>query len=433
MKSSWSNWARTESADPVLVVSPKNPVEIQMAVRRALETGHAVKPIGASHSFTGIGATDGISLRFNNMRGLVDVDTTRDRVTLWAGTHLWELPQILDPLGLAIPNMGDIDAQTIAGATQTGTHGTGLRFGGLATGIVGLTLIDGTGEIVEIDESTPDLLSAAALSLGALGVITTITLQCVPRFLLCAEESPAQLEDVLNNYLEISRAADHFEFYWFPHTKSVRTKTNTRLRIEDPLVPLNRFSKWLDEEFVNNDLLRSVLAFEHRFPKTAPRINNLIESVSSRRTYTDLSYRVFVTKRRVRFKETEFAIPVEAIPDAMRDIDLMIERKKMRISFPIEVRNAKADSLMMSTAHERETGYIAVHRYHKDDEREYFNAIWQVLRSYEGRPHWGKMHDFNVADLEKNYPKLDNFLKIRNELDPDRVFSNPYLERILGK
>ncbi|HUH53773.1 MAG TPA: FAD-binding protein, partial [Microbacteriaceae bacterium] len=237
MTSSWSNWARTERANPVLMVSPRNPGEVQMAVRRALETGHAVKPIGASHSFTAIGATDGISLRFNNMRGLVDVDTTRDRVTLWAGTHLWELPQILDPLGLALPNMGDIDAQTIAGATQTGTHGTGLGLGGLATGIVGLTLIDGTGEIVEIDESNPDLLSAAALSLGALGVITTITLQCVPRFLLCAEESPAQLEDVLNNYLEISRTADHFEFYWFPHTKSVRTKTNTRLGVDEQPVP----------------------------------------------------------------------------------------------------------------------------------------------------------------------------------------------------
>ena len=429
----WINWARTERSTPTLTIAPDRIEHIVLAVVRALETGHTVKPIGGSHSFTGIGGTEGIRLDMRKLRGLISVDHERSRVTLWAGTFLWELPTILDPLGLALPNMGDIDRQTISGATQTGTHGTGLRYGGLATGIVGMTLVTGTGEVLEIDESDRALLDATALGLGALGIVVSVTVQCVPSFLLRAEESPDTLERVLRNYAELSRETDHFEFYWFPHTKHVRTKKNTRLDLSAGREPLSPVARWVDEELVNNTLLGGVLAAGRLMPGTIPSVNRVINGVSAKRTYTDRSHRVFVTSRRVRFTETEFSIPLEAVPRAITELDAMIERTGMRISFPIEVRNAPADTLMLSTAHGRETGYIAVHRYHRDDHREYFREAQAIMRDHGGRPHWGKMHNLDAEYFAQLYPRFSEFLTVRDRLDPNRVFTNPYLEQVLGR
>lgn len=432
MSATWRNWAKTERCSPVLTVAPHDVEQVQRTVRRAIETGHGVKPIGASHSFTSIGATDGIRIDMSHLRGLVSVDAERGRVTLWAGTHLWELPAILDPLGLALPNMGDIDRQTISGATQTGTHGTGLGLGGLATTIVGATVVTGTGEVLEVTEDDRDLLDAVALSLGALGVLVTVTLQCVPSFLLRAQEGTAPLQEVLDHYEEFSRAVDHFEFFWFPHTDTVRTKSNTRLPLSAGTQAPTRFARWLDEELVNNGLLGAVLNVERVLPRAVPAINRLVNGVSSVRDYTDVSHRVFVTQRRVRFAESEFAVPFEAVPQVMRDIGHMIERKGMNISFPVEVRNAKADNLMLSTAHGRETGYIAVHRFFKEDHRVYFSEVQAIMRSHGGRPHWGKMHTLGADYFAEQYPRFGEFAAVRERLDPHRVFANPYLDHVLG-
>lgn len=433
MTAMWRNWARTEESRPVLEVAPRTIDQVVLAIQRARETGHTLKPIGASHSFTAIGATDGVRLSMEGLRGLVDVDLERGRVTLWGGTHLWELPSILDPLGLALENMGDVDRQTITGATSTGTHGTGLGFGGISTQIVGATLITGTGEILDINENqNSELLPAIALGLGALGVIVTVTIQCVPRYLLRAVEAPAPFEEILESYEDRNRAADHFEFYWFPHTESTRTKTNTRLPIDSGANPLGRVAKFVDEEVMNNVMLGAVVGFERFVPSTTPTINRTIETVSSSRDYSDVSYRVFITNRRVRFREMEYALPLDAVPTALRELRAMIDRKGYRISFPVEVRAAAADNLLLSTAHGRETGYVAVHRYWRDPDHEYFREAEAILKAHDGRPHWGKMHTRDAESLRATYPKFDEFIAARNWLDPDRVFANPYLQRVLG-
>ena len=434
MTANWRNWARTEKSRPVLEVAPRSTEQVVRAVQRAIETGHTVKPIGASHSFTGIGATDGVRLGMERLRGLVDTDLKRGRVTLWAGTHLWELPAILNPLGLALENMGDIDRQTISGATSTGTHGTGLAIGGLSTRIVGATLVTGTGEVLAVSEHEhAELLPAVALGLGALGVLLTVTIQCVPRYLLHAVEAPAPFEQVLDEYEDRNRAADHFEFYWFPHTTGTRTKTNTRLPLEAGTRPLGRVSRFMDEEVVNNALLGAVVGFERLVPSTTPGINRAIETISSSREYCDESHRVFITRRRVRFREMEYALPIAVVPAALRELRELIERRDFRVSFPIEVRTAAADDLLLSTAHGRESGYIAVHRYWRDPDHEFFREAEAVLKAHDGRPHWGKMHTRDAESLRATYPRFDEFLAVRDRLDPDRVFANPYLDRVLGR
>lgn len=433
MTKTWRNWARTERSQPVLEVEPRSPDHVIAAVLRARETGHTLKPIGASHSFSAIGATAGVRINMTRLRGLVDADLQQGAATLWAGTHLWELPSILGPLGLALENMGDIDRQTIAGATSTGTHGTGLAFGGLASRIVGATLVTGTGELLTVNETeNAEMLPAVALGLGALGVLLTITIQCVPRYLLRAVEAPARFDEVLDSYEDRNRAADHFEFYWFPHTQDVRTKTNHRLALDDEVRPLGKLSRFIDEELVNNVALGAFVGVQHLLPKATPRMNRAISTVSSSRDYSDESHRVFATRRRVRFRELEYGLPLQLVPTALRELRELIDRRRFCVSFPVEVRAAAADELMLSTASGRETGYIAVHQYWRDTDPEYFREAEAVFRAHGGRPHWGKMHTREAQSLRESYPRFDEFLALRERLDPDRVFTNDYLARVLG-
>ena len=237
----WRNWARTEAVRPVRVERPATTEAVQRAVRAAATSGLRIKPVGAGHSFTGIAVAPGVQLDLTDLSGLIEADVATGRVTLAAGTRLHQLPALLAPYGLALPNMGDIDRQTIAGATSTGTHGTGLGFGGLATQIVAAKLVTGAGELLTVSETErPELLPAVRVGLGALGVLVEVTLQLVPRFVLHAVEEPEPLDSVLDGWLHRVRHADHFEFYWFPHTATALTKTNTRLPGDADRTPLSR-------------------------------------------------------------------------------------------------------------------------------------------------------------------------------------------------
>lgn len=429
----WRNWGRSEAVRPQRVERPASAEAVQRAVQAAASKGMRIKAVGAGHSFTGIAVAPGVQLDLEDVSGLLDVDLERGRVTLAAGTHLHQLPRLLRPHGLALENMGDIDRQTIAGATSTGTHGTGGSFGGLATQIVGLTLVTGTGELLHIDETeNAELLPAARLGLGALGVIVDVTLQCVPAYLLQAVERPEPLQAALDGYLERSAREDHFEFYWFPHTETALTKTNTRLPLTADRKPLSRTGRWVDDELLANGVYRGVCALGTVAPAVIPPFSRLAQRMTGNRDFTDVSPAVFVTNRTVRFTEQEYALPREAVPAALAEVKALIERRGWRISFPIEVRSAAADDIWLSTAYGRESGYIAVHRYYREDQREYFSAVEEIMVAHDGRPHWGKMHTRDEEHLRALYPRFDEFLAVRDRLDPERRFENAYLRRVLG-
>ena len=429
----WRNWARTESVRPLRVERPASVGAVQRAVLAAEASGLRIKPVGSGHSFTGIAVAPGVQLDLADLSGVIDADVATGRVTLGAGTPLHELPRLLAPYGLALPNMGDIDKQTIAGATSTGTHGTGLGFGGLATQIVAAKLVTGTGELLTVTETErAELLPAVRLGLGALGVLVELTLQLVPRFVLHAVEAPEPLEAVLEGWDDRVRAADHFEFYWFPHTDTALTKTNTRLSGDAPRKPLGRVSRWLDDELLANGVYRGICALATAAPGVTPFFARQVDKLTGDRDFADFSPAVFTTNRTVRFREMEYAVPLAAVPDAFREVRSLIERKGWRVSFPIEVRAAASDDNWLSTAHGRDTGYIAVHRYFREDSAEYFGAVEAIMRAYAGRPHWGKMHTQTAETLNGLYPHFADFVRVRDELDPGRRFANPYLERVLG-
>ncbi|MGO2747636.1 D-arabinono-1,4-lactone oxidase [Microbacterium sp.] len=430
----WQNWARSTTVKSARVERPRSPEGVQRAVQAAHAHGLPIKAVGAGHSFTGIAVAPGVLLELDDMQGLVSVDTERSRATLLAGTRLHRIPRLLAPYGLAMQNLGDIDRQSIAGAISTGTHGTGAGFGGLSTQIVGATLITAAGEFLTVNEQeNSELLPTVALGLGALGILVDVTVQCVPAFVMHAIDEPLPLEDVLTTLDERVAASDHFEFYWFPHTDVALTKRQTRLPESTPRHPLPRVGKWIDETLLSNGVYRVVCAAGQIAPVITPSFSRLAVKLTGDREYTDRSHTVLTQSRNVRFREMEYALPAENVVPAFRAIAALIERRGWKIEFPVEVRFAASDDLWLSTAHGRASGYIAVHRYWRVDPTEYFEAVEKICLEYGGRPHWGKLHTLTAEQLRERYPRFDDFVAIRDRLDPERRFANRYLDRVLGE
>lgn len=427
----WRNWGRNVSAAPLRVEQPASEEALRRCVGRAAAAGQRIKAVGAGHSFTDIAATEGLQVDLRKLQGLIAVDPKRARVRLRAGTQLHRVPALLEPFGLAMPNLGDIDRQTIAGAISTGTHGTGAGFGGLATQVAALTLVQPDGGLLTVGEDDP-LLPAAALSLGALGIISDVTLQCVPAFVLQAEERSEPLPAVLDGMADRVKTTDHFEFYWFPHTGRAATKANTRLPGTAQRNALNPVGRWMDETLLSNTIFRATCAAGYSVPAVIPAVNQAAARLLGGRSYSDASARVFTQRRTVRFREMEYAVPAERLPGAFAALRALIEEHGWRISFPVEVRWAAADDRWLSTAYGRDTAYLAVHRYFREDFRNYFDAVEDVLLAHGGRPHWGKLHSLDAGTLAERYPRFGDFRAVRDRLDPDRVFANAYLDRVLG-
>ncbi|MDE0545781.1 D-arabinono-1,4-lactone oxidase [Microbacterium sp. C7(2022)] len=434
MGGTWQNWGRSEQVRPQAVEMPRTAEAVQRSVSAAASKGMRIKAVGAGHSFTGIAVATDVLLDLSHLTGLIAVDRERGYATFRAGTRLHQIPALLAPYGLAMENLGDIDRQSISGAISTGTHGTGERFGGIATQVVAVRMVTADGEMLLIDEEHhPELLPAVVVGLGALGILVEVTVRCVPRFVLHALEQPEDLGDVLDELANRVTASDHFEFYWFPHTDMAMTKTNTRLPGSAPRHPLPRVGKWIDDVLVGNGLHQLACDVTHVVPAAIPSVNRVSVKLWGDREFTDVSDRVFATERTVRFREMEYAIPAEHVREAFDAVRALIDERGWRVSFPIEVRFARADDLWLSTASGRASAYIAVHRYWRDDPTEYFAAVEEIMQRFGGRPHWGKMHSLDAAALRTRYPKFDDFVALRDRLDPTRMFQNAYLERVLGE
>ena len=430
----WSNWAGTESTTLARVATPRSEEELIEEILKARRRGLRVKAIGAGHSFTGVAVTDGLQLRLGGLTGVTTIDATRGEATVRAGTPLHVLNEELAQLGFALPNLGDIDRQSVAGAIATGTHGTGLRFTGLAGGVRALRIVLADGSVADCSpKQEPDLFQAARLGLGALGVITEVTVEVVPAFLLQADERPEPLGAVLDTLDDEIESHDHFEFYWYPHTERTQVKRNTRVGPGAEADPLPRWRRALDDDLLTNRVWEAACRFAARVPRSTKPLMNVAVRVQTARTYTDTSYKVFATPREVRFRESEWAVPRAALRDVLLEVKAWVDSHDETISYPVECRVAAPDDVWLSTAHGRETAYVAVHHYHRRADGAYFDAVEQIAMSHGGRPHWGKLHTRDAGYLRSVYPRFDDFLAMRDRLDPQRVFVNPHLDRVLGR
>ena len=418
----WANWAREQRCAPERIERPKSEAELVEAVTRA----DRVTVAGSGHSFTDIACTDGVMVDMSSMNRVLAVDG--DEVTVQAGITLHDLGEELRSRELAMENQGDVDPQTLAGAISTATHGTGGRFGNLSSQVVGVRLVDGTGEVRELREG--DELRAARVSLGALGALAAVTLRCVPAFTIHRLDEPQPLDDVLPRLDELVDGNDHWEAFVMPYTR--RAWTLTSERTDRPPEPPGRVAAFVHDVIVENAVLGLFCRTGRRFPSAIPALNRRLASLMGRAEHLDASNRVYANKRLVRFTEMEYAIPRECATEALERVLAMIERRRLPIPFPIELRVVARDDALLSTAHERATAYIAVHQYVGMEFETYFRAVEAIMDDYDGRPHWGKRHYQTAATLRPRYPEWDTFAEVRQRLDPERRFENDYLRRVLG-
>jgi len=427
----WRNWAGNERTDTE-VVQPGSAQEVAAVLTSAGAAGRRVRPIGSGHSFTGIGRPEDLQLACS---GLVEIGEVGDDgvVTVGAGVPLHRLNAELVRRGWSLTNLGDIDRQTVAGAIATGTHGTGAGFGGLATQVRGLTLVTPSGQVLECDAvREPEVFSAARIGLGALGVVTSVTLQAVPAFALRAVEGPGTLSAAIEGFDELMSSTDHVEFYWFPHTDVTLLKCNTRVPLAEGLSPLPRWRAVWDDEILANGAFAGVVAAGRRVPALIPPLARMSAKALGARTWTDHSHRVFVSRRRVRFLEMEYAIPRSDAAAVLAELRRVHEANDWRAAFPVEVRVAAADDIPLSTASGRDSAYIAAHVPAGTDPGPWFAALESIAGEVGGRPHWGKLHGLDAEVLRSRYPRFGDFVAVRDRLDPEGVLSNGYLDRVLG-
>jgi FAD-linked oxidoreductase len=431
MTASWKNWAGDQHCAPSQIARPTSEDELAQAVAQARARGLQVRAAGSGHSFTDIACTEGLLVDTSGMQRVIDADSESGLVTVQAGIKLHALGPQNARHGLGLENQGDIDVQALAGALATATHGTGVRFGNLSTRVVGMRLVTASGEVVELTrESDPEALLAARVSLGALGIASQVTVECVPLYTLERHDKPLPLLDVLDHLDEHVDGNDHFEFFLWPYTRTAMTRSTTRSHAAP--IPTPQWKRAIQERLIENRLLELICRVGRRFPSRVPRLNRLIASAMSEARVQDHAYRVYATRRDVRFTETEYAIPRQHAREALERALALIERRGLPILFPFEVRFAAGDDAFLSTAHERETCYIAAHQYTGMEFESFFRGFEEIMDSYGGRPHWGKRHYQTAATLRERYPQWDRFRAVRARLDPDGVFANDYTRRVLG-
>lgn len=434
----WHNWARTAVAVPTRRERPRDEDEVVDAVRRAAVAGLRVRAVGAGHSFSPVAVTDGVQLQLDALDRLERVERLPDgsaHVTVGAGIRLAALNRLLAGLGLAMETLGDIDQQSLAGAVSTGTHGTGLRWGGMASQVVGLRLVTADGAVVDVGPGD-GLFEVARLGLGSVGVVVTVTVRVLPAFALRAREEPWALPDVLANLGPDGwpERTDHVDLYWFPFTQRVHVKRYERLPGHEPARPgpWARARGWVDDELLSNGVFEVTNRLAARAPGLVPRINAVTARALAGRTYTAPSAEVFVSRRGVVFRETEYAVPRDAVVDVLTELDGWLRRTGEPVPFPLEVRFTGADDVWLSTAHDRTTAYVAVQQFHRMPHARYFDAFERIVAAVDGRPHWGKLHGLDAGRLRELYPRFDDVRDVRSRHDPEGRFGNDYVDRVLG-
>lgn len=427
----WTNWAGNQSVTAQQMQRPTSTTEVATIVTRAAAEGQRVKAVGSGHSFTSIALTDDVLVDLGRLDQMVSVDRQAHQVTVGAGITLAKLNEHLANVGLAMTNMGDIAYQTLAGAISTGTHGTGLNFGGIATQVRALEMVTGRGEVVRCsEEENADLFACARVGLGALGIITEVTLQVEPTFNLHAVERTQPIEEVLSSWLDETIANDHFEFFWIPGTRLAMTKRNRRT--QETARPASKLAHFRDKVVFENLAFGAIVQLGKRQPNLIPKINDLIGNAASSSDQIDRSDRIFASPRWNKFVEMEWSIPLADLPVVLRKVEAAIADNNWKIMFPVEARATAGDDIPLSTASGRDSAYVAVHVAKGREYRPYFEAVQAIMNDHQGRPHWGKMHFLTAAELAPRYPQWDAFQAARRRCDPDGRFANHYTEKVLG-
>lgn len=425
----WSNWARNQSCVPLVWERPTTEAELAAAVRRAAAAGRTVRAVGSGHSYSSIACTDGHLIDLSGYDRVLDADASSGLVRVQAGITLRRLNEELAVRGLAMEVLGDINYQSVAGALSTGTHGPGVRYPAPSARVAAMRLVLADGSVVSCSPTEhAELFSAARVGLGALGVLSEVTLCTVPAFRLHTVEEPRRMRDVLAEVDTLVDRNDHFGMFWFPGSDVVLTKRSNRT--DEPARPRSPRSAWLNDVVVDNHLFGAACAVATKVPAAARAIV-ATAGQKRRHEWVDRSDHVFATPRLVRVLEMEYSIPRDAFGEAFERLRRLTDRLPP-ITVPVEIRWTAGDDIPLSHASGRDSAYLAVHMYRGVPYDQYFQAVETIMASYEGRPHWGKLHFQSAETLAPRYPRWAEFQAVRARVDPEGRFRNPYTDRVLG-
>jgi FAD-linked oxidoreductase len=419
------NWGGNVRFSPSEVLTPTTTNDIVSIVHLAREQKKKIRVIGAGHSFSPLVATNQVLLDLKHMNQLISVDKDALTATFAAGASISKLTEELWQQGLALSNQGDINHQTLAGAVSTGTHGTGIKFGSISSFVTAIEFVDGNGEVHSISKNSPDdLLHAVQVQIGILGILTKITVQCEKRYILRDVRQIYLIEECLQRYHADAQQHRHVEFFWFPYSNMAQIKS---LSMAEALNPRGQVSAFFDDEIMERFLYSGLCELTKVFRPMAKHTSRLCGSLMPTSDYSDWSYKVFPSSRKVRFTEMEYAVPFAAGLDCFRAIKKMIEDKQIRVFFPVEYRVAAADKAWISPFHDRPSAIISLHVFKGVEQEHFFSEAEAIFKSFKARPHWGKIHKMNAEEITNLYPKWSDFSKLRKKYDPDNLFLNDML------
>jgi FAD/FMN-containing dehydrogenase len=427
------NWARTETSRPRSWVLPTSEDQVADVVRRAAETGATVRVVGAGHSWSRIAAPDDIAMSLDALAEAVQVAPTRDTVTVPGGTRLQDLSAALLQHGLALPILGSISSQSIAGAIATGTHGSSLTHGNLASLVTAMRVVTGTGEILSLDAGD-GRLAGTRVHLGALGVVTSVTLQCRDAGRLHQTIEHVPVAEVAEQRGDIAHSAEYVKVWWLAHARSAQVIRYARTEDAASRRPSPATQRWIDERVMHRSVFPAMVALQHRRPGITARVNERLSKL-----YLGAASQVgpealmLNTPMPLRHRETEAAVPMATAPGAVRRVLALFRGGRPAVTFPLEIRFVRGDDAWLSPAYGADTCQIGAYSTNGPDCTSYFDGFWRELRALGGRPHWGKELDHEADELRVLYPAWDSFQQLRDELDPQRVFTGACHRQLLGE
>jgi L-gulonolactone oxidase len=425
----FTNWGKTHSCDPIDRHGPYSDDEIASLVVGAAKRGETVKVTGAGHSWSDIAMTEGRLLKLDRMQKVLAIDPEAGTVTVQAGIRLCQLNEALAAHGLALPILGSIAEQSAAGVVSTGTHGSSLRWGNLSSLVTGLKMVTGTGEVVQL-ESGDERLDAARVGLGALGVLTELTLKVVPAFVLEEDLSVISFEQAIETMYSVARIEEFVKWYWLPHTERVAVFRYRAVPGPGRISPLGQ---WLDEHLLNKWAFTGILAGGAALPISIAPLNRVVGQAYFRPgTKRGRSDHLFCRAMPPVHREAEWSVPAAEGPRAFEALRDVIRATGVRVNFIQEVRFVKGDAGWLSPAHGRDSCQVGAYVGHTREADAFLDAFGAVMKERRARPHWGKEHRVNARYLRSVYPKFEVFRRLRDELDPDRVFDNAFLARVFG-
>lgn len=416
----WKNWSGGQACQP----AGRQDIASESDLINFLQgSSGPIRPIGSGHSFSPLIPTDGHLVVIDQLAGILDHDSSSLQTTIAAGTRLGDLGAQLDAIGQGMINLPDIDRQTLAGATATATHGTGLTLHSLSDYITWLRLITPSGEVMDIDASDGDLFDAARVHVGSLGVVTQIRMQNREAYKLKKREWVAPTEDILANFDELAASHRHFEI--FP---SVYSDYSFVLSIDETDEPTGQTVA--DSAAVQ---INVPVPVANPTPKQRLDYNNATAALIQPSESVDVSHKILTNVRNRRFNEMEYSIPVSAGAECLREILKTIYDQEIDVFFPLEYRYVGGEDPWLSMAYGDEPhATISIHRTASEDYRPYFDVIEPIFWKYGGRPHWGKIHNLSHKELVALYPRFRDFMEIRETLDPTGRMLNPHLKALFN-